>query len=93
MAEESKFSPKVDKLVADLNSEFKEKIEKYPGNILNNRKLYNLSIMMNFYSEKICQKVIDSVKFYKNSANQQFLNTSLKLLETCVEPFNNSIKE
>ncbi len=93
MAEDLKFPENVEKLIDELNSEFKEKIDKFPGNFLLENKLFNINNLLTFQYEKTCGYLIRQVKIIEKNKNPQQAKGAVQELEKCLKPFNDIMQE
>lgn len=93
MAGESKFGENVNKMIAELNLEFKEKMENYAGNMLIENKLFKIGNMIDFQFENFCGSIIERIKYLKKTNDKKEMDIAMKNLETCMKPFDNMMKE
>ena len=93
MADEFKFSPKVNKLIDEMNLELDDKIKNFPGNIIFHNKLFNIRVMMNLQSESACEEYIEKAKFYKLQNNKLSFDGAIKDYQNCLKPFEDILRE
>lgn len=93
MVDDLKFNENVEKLVEELESEFKQIIGKFPGNLLLDNKLFHLNNLLNIHYEKSCRDLIENLNNIKKSKNDEQLNKKFLELEKCREPYKEIIQD
>ena len=93
MADEFIFSPKVKKLIDEMNLELDDKIKNFPGNIIFHNKLFNIRVMMNLQSEATCEEFIEKAKLYNLENNKHSFDGAIKEYQYCLKPFEDTLRE
>lgn len=93
MVDDLKFNENVGKLVEEFESDFKEIIDNFPGNLLLDNKLFHIYNLLNIHYERSCRDLINNVKNIQKSKKDEQLHKAVLELEKCREPFKENIQD